>query len=124
MINSELLALLFAAHLVGDFLLQNDWMQRKSESTFICLTHIAMYSIPFSLLLGLMPKAFPIWMFAAILIEHFLQDRFALHRKWMNFYRQTQPDKWPVGPLCMDQAMHIGFIAAMYLIAIGMRTGT
>ena len=51
----------------------------------------------------------------AILAQHWAQDRFALHLKWMAAYKQTPPDKWPVGPLCMDQSWHLAFIGAVTL---------
>ena len=102
---------LIIAHLIGDFLLQNDWMQAKSRSSLVCSAHVACYSIPFALIWG--ATRWPIWALAAILLEHWVQDRFALHLKWMRLYRQTAPDKWPVGPLCMDQSMHLAFIAAL-----------
>lgn len=103
-----MLAELIVAHLVGDFILQNHWMQRKAVSSWVCTVHVACYSIPFWLL-GLSP-----WLILAILTEHWLQDRFALHLRWMKLYRQTTPDKWPVGPLCIDQAFHAGFILLFY----------
>jgi hypothetical protein len=109
------LALLIIAHLIGDFLLQNHWMQAKSKDTFICAIHVIAYSLPFValVLLGLCPD----WVFTAILIQHFLQDRFALHLKWMRVFQQTTPAMWPVGPLCVDQAWHVAFIGLFYLIA-------
>jgi Protein of unknown function (DUF3307) len=108
-------AYLLIAHLIGDFLLQNHWMQTKGRNTLVCLVHILCYSIPFLGLLfaGLIPE----WVFCAILIQHFLQDRFSLHLKWMRLCRQTTPDLWPVGPLCMDQAWHIAFIGIFALLA-------
>lgn len=110
-----MLALLIGAHLVGDFLLQNDWMQQKSKNTLVCLVHVGIYAQPILLLnlLGIIP----LWMVLLIIWEHFFQDRFGLHLKWMKLYKQTPPDKWPVGPLCMDQAMHIGFMWALCLFA-------
>ena len=105
-----ILALCFVAHLVGDFLLQNHWMQRKSVSSFVCTVHIAFYSTVFWLILS--------WpLVLAILLEHWLQDRFGLHLRWMKFYGQTPPDKWPVGPLCMDQSLHLAFIA--FVVVMG-----
>jgi hypothetical protein len=94
--------------LVGDFLLQNDWMQRKSSSSFVCTIHVLVYGLPLSFVAtGLM--------LPFILIEHWIQDRFTLHLRWMSLFRQTTPDKWPVGPLCIDQTFHILFIALFYL---------
>lgn len=109
-----MLAFLIIAHLIGDFLLQNHWMQDKAKSTFVCLCHIAAYSMPFFVLSA--AHIVPAWMVFAILIQHFLQDRFQLHIKWMRLYHHTTPDKWPVGPLCVDQAMHLAFVGALCLI--------
>jgi hypothetical protein len=109
-----MLAHLIGAHAIGDFCLQNDWMQRKSKSSFVCTVHVACYALPFAWLLA--KGIAPLWIVVALLTEHWLQDRFGLHLKWMKLYRQTTPDKWPVGPLCMDQAMHIGFMTALTLL--------
>lgn len=103
------LAYLFVCHLIGDFLLQNDWMQAKSKNSVVCSVHVAAYSIPFWFMLW--QGHLPLWAVLLILTEHWLQDRFGLHLKWMKAYRQSSPDKWPVGPLCIDQAFHIASIA-------------
>lgn len=100
--------MLLAAHLIGDFLLQNDWMQAKSRSSRVCLVHVLFYAIPFSVLCGL--GFLSLTALVLILVEHFLQDRFALHLKWMRFYGHTTAEKWPTGPLCVDQSMHVAFI--------------
>ena len=106
-----MLAQLIIAHLVGDFLLQNDWMQAKSRNSLVCTAHVACYSLPFVAIALTVGLAW--WMLAAIFAQHWLQDRFALHLKWMRLYKQTTPDKWPVGPLCMDQSFHLGFIGLL-----------
>lgn len=103
-----MIALLIVAHAFGDFPLQNDWMQAKSRDSFVCSVHVLAYSLPFLALV--LFAGLPVWAFLAILGQHWCQDRYALHLKWMKFYRQTTPDKWPVGPLCMDQAWHIAFL--------------
>ncbi len=100
--------LLLAAHAFGDFPLQNHWMQTKSTSSWVCTVHVMAYSLPFLLLVLL--AGLPLWAFVAIITQHWLQDRFALHLKWMRFYGQTPPDKWPTGPLFMDQAWHVAFL--------------
>jgi hypothetical protein len=109
-----MLAYLIIAHLIGDFLLQNHWMQAKSRSTHVALVHVICYMFPFValVLLGICPE----WVFVAIFVQHFLQDRFALHIKWMRTFQQTSPDLWPVGPLCVDLAWHIAFIGLFSLI--------
>lgn len=109
-----MIGLLIAAHAFGDFPLQNDWMQSKSRNSWVCTVHVAAYSLPFLVLVQF--AGLPWWALAAIVVEHWLQDRFALHLKWMRFYKQTPPDKWPVGPLCMDQAWHISFLGLISLL--------
>jgi len=103
-----MIGFLIAAHAFGDFPLQNHWMQRKASNSFVCTVHVAAYSLPFLALvftLGL-----PWWAFWAIVIQHWLQDRCALHIQWMRWYGQTKQEQWPIGPLCMDQAWHISFL--------------
>lgn len=110
----EFLPALIVAHIVGDFLLQNDWMQAKSRSSFACLIHVLAYSIPFWAVCAL---GFPALAALAILVQHFIQDRFSLHLRWMRLIGQTPPDRWPPGPLFVDQAWHIASIAAISLLA-------
>lgn len=112
-----MLAQLVCAHLFGDFVLQNNWMQAKSRSSFVCTVHVFLYAVPFLFVLA--QGRLPVWCLLAILIQHWFQDRFSLHLKWMNFHRQTSPDKWPTGPLCVDQAMHISFIWLVWLLKFG-----
>lgn len=104
---------MIVAHVAGDFLLQNHWMQQKSKSSFVCSVHVLAYSLPF---VALTFWGLPLWAVAVILGQHWLQDRFGLHLYWMRLYGQTTPDKWPVGPLCMDQSMHLLFIGLVSLM--------
>lgn len=102
------IALLLVAHAIGDFLLQNHWMQSKSKNSFVCSVHVLVYSLPFLVLV--MVAGLPVWSYWMILAQHWLQDRFALHLRWMRLYRQTPPELWPAGPLFVDQAWHIAFL--------------
>jgi hypothetical protein len=112
----NLLAYCIVAHLVGDFLLQDDTMaKRKAASTSHCVRHISYYSLPFGPLL--LSDALPLWAYLAIMAQHFAQDRWALHLRWMKFYGQTPPERWPVGPLCVDQSMHLAWIALVVAFA-------
>lgn len=60
-------------HLIGDYVLQSDWMaSRKTSWSFEALVHATVYSLPFLLLR-------PSWAaFAVILTTHFLIDRYRL----------------------------------------------
>lgn len=63
------------AHIVGDFILQSDWMAReKVRSSFACLVHVVTYTLPF-LLLTQVPETLLV-----IAGTHFLIDRWRLPR--------------------------------------------
>ena len=86
-------------------------MQAKNRSSFVCSVHVGCYALPFIIIVCF--GGFPVWALAAILAQHWTQDRFGLHLRWMWAYRQTPPDKWPVGPLCIDQSWHLAFIGTI-----------
>lgn len=63
------------AHLVGDFILQTDWMAReKSRNSLACLVHVVAYTLPF-LFLTQTPETLLV-----IAGSHFLIDRWRLPR--------------------------------------------
>lgn len=104
------LAELLCAHIVGDLILQNHWMQRKSQSSLVCAAHVLIYMLPFGLIQWCAPVGLSNTAYFAIAAQYFLQDRFQLHLKWMKLFEQSPPDKWPIGPFVVDQAWHIAFI--------------
>jgi len=62
-------------HLVGDYILQSDWMaQEKTKRNFPALAHAAVYSLPFLLLRPSLTAM------AVIFITHGLIDRYRLAR--------------------------------------------
>jgi hypothetical protein len=103
-----MISAIIICHLIGDFLFQNHWMQRKAKSSVVCSVHVLAYSMPFWFLATF--GGVGVWQVVLILVQHWLQDRFALHLRWMRLYQQTPPEIWPVGPLCVDQAWHIASI--------------
>jgi chromate transport protein ChrA len=63
------------AHLVGDYVLQSDWMaSTKTKKSIACLAHILTYSIPF---LFFQPSMLAL---AVIAGSHFIIDRWRLAR--------------------------------------------
>lgn len=68
----------FLFHLVGDYLLQNDWMaQEKTKNSFACFIHCFLYTLPFVLILF---GSNAIWI---VFITHFFMDRFRLATYWI-----------------------------------------
>jgi hypothetical protein len=65
------LACALVGHMVGDYLLQNDWMaQNKKQRSFPCVVHCALWASAVSLFAGWGPLP---WLFLFLL--HFAQDR-------------------------------------------------
>ena len=103
------------AHLIGDYLLQNDWMAlHKKDSSFRCAVHIACYMIPFAWC-GL-----NWWQLLLIAVQHFLVDRTKFVAWFMKVKGQeafsTGPC-WPWSQIVMDNILHILWIAVVVQMA-------
>lgn len=60
-------------HLVGDYVLQTDWMAKnKTSSLFAALVHSFFYALPFSLITG------PSWALFVIFSTHIIIDHYRL----------------------------------------------
>jgi len=96
------------AHLIGDYLIQNDWMAKnKKSSTWVCLFHVVTYLIPF-LFTSL---SYP--MLILIGLEHFLQDRTNIIFWFMEKTGKNKFNKEPMAPwsiIVTDNIVHILFI--------------
>lgn len=67
----------FLLHLVGDYLLQNDWMAReKTRNSGAALVHATVYALPFLLVCWA-------WWWLLIWVSHFLIDRYRLAVYWV-----------------------------------------
>jgi hypothetical protein len=102
------------AHLIGDYLIQNDWMAtRKNKQTIPCLIHGITYCLPFLLCNMIW------WQIVLIGVEHFLQDRLGFAR-W--FMRHTDHELFATGALSpwsivvTDNVIHLVFIWLVTLL--------
>lgn len=97
------------AHLIGDYLIQNDWMAKgKKTSSWICTVHVATYMIPF-LFCGL-----EWWQLAAIAAQHWIQDRTNFVVWMMNATGKGDFAKPPMAPwsiIVIDNIYHVLWIA-------------
>lgn len=101
-------------HLVGDYLLQNDWMAlNKKARTFPCLVHCLIWAACVCLFAG----TFSLLAFGLLLVTHFIQDRTSIVRLWMSLIGQ---DKFATG-ICapwsiivVDNVWHIVTIWAVW----------
>lgn len=99
------------AHLIGDYILQNDWMAlNKKTSTKHCLVHIFCYMIPF-LWCGLTPLQL-----FAIALQHFAIDRTNFVFWFMKVKGQEKFATGPCSPwsiIVLDNILHILWIATV-----------
>ena len=102
----------FVAHIVGDFILQNEWMAaNKKRSSLICFVHTFVYLAPF------LTCHFKWWQIVLIGIQHFAQDRTNFVLWWLRVWKHAHQDHWKELPLYVDQAFHILWIQIVILLA-------
>lgn len=97
---------LLVAHLVGDYILQNDWLAaNKRINTFACLLHVALYVFSVSV--------FTDWPLGALAITfgcHFVQDRFPVIPWFMKINNQSDFANGPLAPwsrIVVDNTLHL-----------------
>lgn len=103
--NTIILALV--GHIVGDFLLQNDWMQAKRrpgmDGAVACCVHAWIWTLAVCAFAGW----WQVHIVAVLWQAHFWQDRTQFVARWMRLIHQTPPERWPAGPFYVDQAWHV-----------------
>ena len=107
------LAFAIIGHLVGDYLLQTDWMaEGKKRSSFICALHCLLWTAAVVVLAGWWK-----WWVAPILFAtHFVQDRTQII-PW--FMRATGKAGFAVGPMApwsvvaIDNTFHLLTLAIL-----------
>ena len=103
------------AHLIGDYILQNDWLSaKKKENNWVCLIHILLY-MSFFLFCSL-----EWWQLLAIGVQHFLQDRtnfVVWFMKIKGSVKFAEPPFAPWSIILTDNIIHILWI--LIVIKIG-----
>jgi hypothetical protein len=101
-------------HLVGDYLLQNDWMSsNKKTSTFHCAVHCAIWTACVCLFAGWCHS----WAIGVLFITHFAQDRTNIIRWWMGVIGQEKFATGICAPwsiIVVDNVWHIVTIWAVW----------
>lgn len=103
------------AHLIGDYVIQNDWMAQNKKEKFMaskgalaCFVHVVTYMIPF-LLCGL-----AWWQLLLIALQHYLIDRTNFVIWLMEFKGSKQFAHGPCFPwsiIVVDNTLHILWMA-------------
>lgn len=94
-------------HLVGDYLLQNDWMAlNKKKKTFNCVVHVTLWTFAVCFFTGWW-NPFAV---AVLWASHFIQDRTSIIMGYMNLVGQKQFATGPCSPwsiIVVDNVWHI-----------------
>jgi hypothetical protein len=102
-------------HLIGDYLLQNDWMAaNKKRATLPCLVHVLLYTLAIAACTG-----WPLWALAVVAVTHFAQDRTQVIAWWMRINRQEGFAKPPLAPwsvIVVDNTWHLVTLHILSLI--------
>ena len=109
---------LLVGHLIGDYLLQNDWMAlNKKARSLPCLVHVTLYTMVVLACAGWLasPAA---WLLVAV--PHFLIDRSQFVRWYMQAIGQAKFSQPPMAPwsiIAVDNAMHAAcLLGALWLM--------
>ncbi len=109
---------LLVGHLIGDWVLQNDWMARHKQNGLInraILVHCTVYTAML-VLVYFLPAASPRTLSTALLfavlvyVSHWLIDATGLARRWMGFFHQTDVLFMRIA---VDQILHVVVLALL-----------
>jgi Protein of unknown function (DUF3307) len=113
----NLVSWLLIGHLVGDWLLQNDWMARGKKQGLITaagMTHFVIYTVVLMTtvviaLSNLSPVSLIVTALV-IFVSHWLIDATNVVDVWMQLLRQTDI---PMVRIMVDQSFHLIVLAAV-----------
>ena len=109
----NMLAFAIVGHMVGDYLLQNDWMaQGKKLSSGICAIHAAILTLAVLTFSGWW-RPLPA---AVLFVTHFAQDRGGFVTWWMRTIRQPKflaPPMSPWSIIVCDNTWHLAVLAGV-----------
>jgi hypothetical protein len=130
------MGLLIVAHMMGDYLFQNDWMaQHKTvkdgESLLAtrgllnCLVHCLIYTLCVAVV-GLVasPRPFGLIGLVFVFVTHVLMDRYRLATVWMKLFGQhgfkEHMSPWSV--IVVDNSIHLfcSFLAMVFYTQISL----
>ena len=111
---------LLLAHLIGDWLLQNDWMARGKSKKLITKAGMVHFTIYTTVVVGmlwlsgvrdLVPTLY-LALAATVFVSHWIIDATDVVRWWMRFHRQSELE---VVRLMVDQTLHL-LVLALVLV--------
>lgn len=116
---------LVVGHMVGDWILQNDWMARGKKGALLTipgLTHFSVYTTAVMIVIWFVvgrSLSIPEYLVVAafVFITHMLTDATDVVGMWMRFYQQTDI---PMVRVMVDQTFHLVELTAVALMITAM----
>lgn len=110
---------LLVGHMVGDWLLQSDWMAREKKQSFFSragMAHFVLYTVVVVAMVWLFcgdgkSPIFYLFVGAVIFISHWLIDATTIVERWMQFYGQDSDRDFM--RIIIDQTMHLVVLAVL-----------
>ncbi len=113
---------LLVGHMVGDWLLQSDWMAREKKQNFFSkagISHFILYTAVVMMMIWLFcgsgkSLVFYLGVGSVIFVSHWLIDATTIVERWMQFYGQDSNRDFM--RIIVDQTMHLLVLA---FLAVG-----
>ena len=103
----------FLAHLIGDFLLQNEWMaMNKKDKVVAVFVHVLVYLLPFVF------TNLSLWQIIIIGVLHGVQDHSSFVMWWIRVWKKTPESHLGILPMIIDQVFHLVVIHFVMQLAI------
>ncbi len=100
--------ILLAAHLIGDFILQTNWMAvNKTVKWPALLTHVTIYTFIVALATRLFAVNLSIWGLLFIFVSHLILDQRTLVRWWVRSVMRAAGPEYEWLPVMVDQIFHL-----------------
>jgi hypothetical protein len=101
--------ILLIAHLIGDFLLQTEWMAKyKADRWIPLLAHCLVYTFSVSLLAYLfVPNGLSLWAIVLVFVSHVILDRRSFVYFWYRKVMQVTDDRSKWLMIICDQVFHL-----------------
>ena len=110
----------FMGLLIGDYILQNDWMARgklwkddSPGSLSVAMLHALIVTVSIYLCGALAGYEWPAWKLFIIWFSHGVQDSFRLGTVWMNWYgqfkhfKESMPEAYVWATIVVDNVLHL-----------------
>jgi hypothetical protein len=112
---------LVVGHLIGDWLLQNDWMARGKKQRLVTaagMTHFLIYTLTVMVTCWLAWRSTPdmleyLLIGSIIFVTHWLIDATDVVGAWIRLLRQTD---MPMMRIMVDQTFHLLVLAGVALV--------